>query len=175
MTPKNKILITVMCIYVLFSCRTIKHSVTTDNVQSASYTQIDSTVIREREKIGVVKIPAATASLFISPQALLQLPPEAIFAQQSGRASVAVSRDSLGNIQVQAHCDSLEVYYTSLYAEYMQFKTVATDSISRLQARIETVKELSSWDVFWVKFGRVCAGIIVLTAAFLLFKWKLKF
>jgi len=169
-------IITILFILLLLvGCRTVRQSTVTDSTQSVTRLQTDSIVIREREKIERLTIPTATASLSIDPQALLHLPAGAAFTQQSGRASITVSRDSFGNIYAQARCDSLELLYTSLYTEYRQFKAVARDSIANMYERLETVKELSSWDVFWVKFGRICAIIVVLLIVFFIMKWKLKF
>jgi PBP1b-binding outer membrane lipoprotein LpoB len=172
---KNKLLLLTLLALSFAGCRTIKQSVVSDSVQRVERVQLDSVVVRKAEQVEAKKIPKETAVVSIPAAALDALPPNAIFQQTSGRASVQVSKDSVGNITAEARCDSLEILIKNITSEYERYRAASSDSIARSNTQVETVQGQSSWASFERWCGRIFMGLLVLIGIYFILKWKFKF
>ncbi|MDR1370946.1 MAG: hypothetical protein LBJ72_12615 [Dysgonamonadaceae bacterium] len=165
-----------LALFLLFltGCRSTKQTNYTKSKQEVNSELKDSTVIREIKSFDVKNVPAESAKLEVTPEAITNLPTGAVFSGKQGRATVTLSKDEKGNINVTANCDSLQFVIENLNLTYERYVTQTNDSIASLNQQISTVVSLSDWDVFWIKMGKICGSILILTIIFFFVKWKLK-
>lgn len=100
----------------------------------------------------------------LTPDQIFDLPPGAKFQVKDKNATATVTKKENGDIDVESHCDSLNIVIERLVTTIEKYRSENTALQEQIKQKPVQVNVLSPWQAFRIKVGNITLCLLAVAA-----------